>query len=63
MAQCSDDVGVVVVVVVVAIGWGCWVLLEMHLESLELKDWGGPECWAAESYLEAVADSTLFVVR
>lgn len=56
--QCSDDVGVGV-----AIGWGCSGLLEMRLESSELKDWRPPGYWSAESCLGAVAGSTLFVLQ
>ena len=55
-AQCSDDAGVAV-----AIGRDYLDLLEKHLESLGLKDWMDLECWAGESYSEAVAGSTLFV--
>lgn len=53
--RCNDDVGV-------AIGWGCSGLLEMHLVSLELRDWRHLLRWAAESCSEVVAGSTLFAL-
>ena len=54
--QCNDDVGVGV-----AIGWGCSDLSAKLHESSKSRYWRHLEYWVAESCLEAVVGSTLFV--